>query len=91
LVFEEKGFFTGSLDLGRFAGILIYKLPFWHYTTPLRAQLGRRNSARRWLLLCSYDIDRKRGEGAVEVRAKATHASQRQRSARCTGKRYGRA
>ena len=38
-------------------GITVYRLPFWHYTTPL---LVDRPSARRWLLLATFGIDRAR-------------------------------
>jgi hypothetical protein len=37
--------------------IAVYRLPFWHYTTPLVAREGREHDARRWLLLGSFDYD----------------------------------
>ena len=37
------------------SGLAIYKLPFWHYRTPLAGKPGREKRARRWLL-ASYDI-----------------------------------
>ena len=39
------------------SGIAVYRLPFWHYTTPLIARRGREHEARRWLLLGSFDFD----------------------------------
>ncbi len=36
--------------------ISIYKLPFWHYTTPLWGKPGREDAARRWLLLGTFRI-----------------------------------
>jgi hypothetical protein len=34
-----------------------YRLPFWHYTTPLIAKRGQEARARRWLLLGSFDYE----------------------------------
>jgi hypothetical protein len=57
LVYEEKGFLSQSRDVGGTSGVAIYRLPFWHYTTPLVARKGREKEARRWLLLGSFDYD----------------------------------
>lgn len=57
LVYEEKGFLSQSHDVGGTSGVAIYRLPFWHYTTPLVARKGREKDARRWLLLGSFDFD----------------------------------
>lgn len=57
LVYEQRGFLSESRDVSRAPAIAVYRLPFWHYTTPLIARPGRENSARRWLLLGSFDYD----------------------------------
>jgi hypothetical protein len=56
LVYEEKGHFSRIVDVNVQGGISIYKLPFWHYTTPLAGKRGREAEARRWLLLGTYRI-----------------------------------
>jgi hypothetical protein len=35
-------------------GITAYRLPFWHYATPLVAKPGREREARRWVLLGTF-------------------------------------
>lgn len=57
LVYEEKGHFSKIVDINRRGGVSVYKLPFWHYTTPLAGKTGRETEARRWLLLGTFDID----------------------------------
>jgi hypothetical protein len=57
LVYEQRGFLSQSRDVSRAPAIAVYRLPFWHYTTPLQARPGREQSARRWLLLGSFDYD----------------------------------
>jgi hypothetical protein len=57
LVYEERGFLSQSHEVAKPAGIAVYRLPFWHYTTPLVARAGREREARRWLLLGSFDFD----------------------------------
>jgi len=42
-----------SADPARPERITLYRLPFWHYTTPLQVH-PRRTSARRWLVLGSF-------------------------------------
>ena len=42
LVYEEKGHFSKIVDINLQGGVSIYKLPFWHYTTPSSAG-ARRN------------------------------------------------
>ena len=34
----------------------VYRLPFWHYTTPLVAKQGREKDARRWVVMISFQI-----------------------------------
>ncbi|MBV8516413.1 MAG: hypothetical protein JO197_03320 [Acidobacteria bacterium] len=57
LVYEERGFLSSARDVSCRSAIAIYRLPFWHYTTPLVARAGRESEARRWLLLGSFDYD----------------------------------
>jgi hypothetical protein len=57
LVYEEHGFLSQSHEVAGRSGIAVYRLPFWHYTTPLIARRGREAEARRWLLLGSFDFD----------------------------------
>lgn len=57
LVYEEKRYLSSIRDVASRAAIAVYRLPFWHYTTPLVARPGREATARRWLLLGSFDYD----------------------------------
>ena len=57
LVYEDRGFLSAVHDISTRAAIAVYRLPFWHYTTPLVARPGREATARRWLLLGSFDYD----------------------------------
>ncbi|HWS72728.1 MAG TPA: hypothetical protein VN605_11465 [Thermoanaerobaculia bacterium] len=57
LVYEERGFLSRSHEVATKSGIAVYRLPFWHYTTPLVPRRGREREARRWLLLGSFDFD----------------------------------
>lgn len=57
LVYEERGHFSRVHEVSREPSIAIYRLPFWHYTTPLVARRGHEDHARRWLLLGSFDYD----------------------------------
>jgi hypothetical protein len=57
LIYEERGFLSASREVTQNPAIAIYRLPFWHYTTPLQAKKGHEDSARRWLLLGSFEYD----------------------------------
>jgi hypothetical protein len=57
LVYEERGFLSASHEVSGRSGIAVYRLPFWHYTTPLVGRAGREAEARRWLLLGTFDFD----------------------------------
>ena len=57
LVYEQRGYLSSAHDVSGAPSIAIYRLPFWHYTTPLVARRGREAAARRWLLLGSFDYD----------------------------------
>lgn len=56
LVYEEKGHFSKIVSINVQGGVSVYRLPFWHYTTPLAAKPGREKEARRWLLLGTFQI-----------------------------------
>jgi hypothetical protein len=56
LVYEERGHFSKIVDVNIQGGLSIYKLPFWHYTTPLAGKRGQERDARRWLLLGTFQI-----------------------------------
>jgi hypothetical protein len=57
LVYEQNRFLSVSHDVTKQPSIALYRLPFWHYTTPLIARPGQEATARRWLLLGSFDYD----------------------------------
>lgn len=56
LVYENKGHFSEIVDINVQGGVSIYRLPFWHYTTPLEGKTGLERDARRWLLLGTFAI-----------------------------------
>jgi hypothetical protein len=51
LVYARDGHLTQTVDVAVPAGISAYRLPFWHYTTPLE---GRGPKAARWLVLGTF-------------------------------------
>ncbi|HVI89074.1 MAG TPA: hypothetical protein VM659_12265 [Dongiaceae bacterium] len=54
LVYAKAGHFTEIVPVASLGGLTIYRLPFWHYTTPLTALPGKEAQARRWLLLGTF-------------------------------------
>jgi hypothetical protein len=54
LVYAKSGHFTEIVDVATRGGVTAYRLPFWHYTTPLVARPGRPEHARRWVLLGTF-------------------------------------
>ncbi len=54
LVYARDGHFSEEVDVAVVGGISAYRLPFWHYTTPLKARPGRSATARRWVLLGTF-------------------------------------
>lgn len=54
LVYAKAGHFTEMVSVHGLGFLTIYRLPFWHYTTPLQAKSGRETQARRWVLLSTY-------------------------------------
>lgn len=57
LVYERGGHLSELREVASVGGVTCYRLPFWHYTTPLAAKRGREADARRWVLLSTF-LDR---------------------------------
>jgi hypothetical protein len=57
LVYERGGHFSELHPLATVGGVTCYRLPIWHYTTPLVARPGLEARARRWVLLSTF-LDR---------------------------------
>jgi hypothetical protein len=53
LVYSRAGHFSEIVSMAKPASIAAYRLPFWHYTTPLVAKRGRTEAA-RWVLLGTF-------------------------------------
>jgi hypothetical protein len=53
LVWAEAGHFMRIVDVSRPGGLALYRLPLWHYTTPLVAR-RKAGAASRWVLLATY-------------------------------------
>ena len=60
LLYESGGFFNKLRKVGVASGVSVSMLPFWHQVTPLEAKPGHEDAAGRWLLLASFDIEKKR-------------------------------
>lgn len=60
LVYEKNGFLNHTHDIAAPSAIAIYKLPFWHYTTPMMAKADKEDEAQRWLLLRSFEMPEKK-------------------------------
>lgn len=55
LVYAKAGHFTEMVEVTQKPGLVTaYRLPFWHYTTPLRGKPKKENNARRWVLLGTF-------------------------------------
>jgi hypothetical protein len=52
LVYSRAGHFSEIVSVAHPASLTAYRLPFWHYTTPLVAKRGR--EASRWVLLGTF-------------------------------------
>ena len=52
LVYSRAGHFSEVVSVAKPASIAAYRLPFWHYTTPLVAKRGQ--DANRWVLLGTF-------------------------------------
>jgi hypothetical protein len=54
LVYAKAGHFTEAVEVVGNGLVNAYRLPFWHYTTPLLAKRGQQDRARRWILLGTF-------------------------------------
>jgi len=54
LVYARDGHFSEEVDVSTAGGITVYRLPFWHYTTPLIAKPAAAATARRWVVLGTF-------------------------------------
>jgi hypothetical protein len=55
LVYAVRGHFSEIVDVATVGGVTAYRLPLWHYTTPLVAKpRAAPAAARRWLLLGTF-------------------------------------
>jgi hypothetical protein len=54
LVYAKDGHFTEEVSVATSGGITVYRLPFWHYTTPLAAKPRSVATARRWVVLGTF-------------------------------------
>lgn len=54
LVYEHNGHLSQVRSVATLGGLSCYRLPLWHYTTPLSAKPGRLAEARRWVLLGTF-------------------------------------
>jgi len=52
LVYSRAGHFSEIVSVARPSSLTAYRLPFWHYTTPLVAKRGQ--PAGRWVLLGTF-------------------------------------
>ena len=57
LVYEKDNHLSECVNVNVMGGIAVYKLPFWHYTTPLVGKASRESQARRWVLIATFEID----------------------------------
>jgi hypothetical protein len=54
LVYARAGHLSEIVPVGEAVTLTAYRLPFWHYTTPLVAKPGQGAKARRWVLLGTF-------------------------------------
>lgn len=54
LIYARAGHFSEMVEVTRSGLVTAYRLPFWHYTTPLRAKPRQDAVARRWVLLGTF-------------------------------------
>ncbi len=57
LVYARNGHLSEVVDVNRPGSVAAYRLPFWHYTTPLKAKPGREKAARRFVILGTFLYD----------------------------------
>jgi hypothetical protein len=54
LVYAKSGHFTEMVSVAESGCLTLYRLPFWHYTTPLQPRPRHERSAARWVLLGTF-------------------------------------
>jgi hypothetical protein len=54
LVYAKSGHFTEMVPVAESGCLTLYRLPFWHYTTPLQAKPKQEAKAARWVLLGTF-------------------------------------
>jgi len=54
LIYERHGHFSEAQSVATVGGVTCYRLPFWHFTTPLLAKRRQAEQARRWVLLGTF-------------------------------------
>lgn len=54
LVYAKAGHLSEIVSVADAVTLTAYRLPFWHYTTPLAAKPGQDARARRWVLLGTF-------------------------------------
>jgi hypothetical protein len=57
LVYEHQSHLSEIHSIATHGGVSCYRLPFWHYTTPMVAKPQHHSTARRWVLLGTF-LDR---------------------------------
>ncbi len=80
LVYAKGGHFSEISSVNTVGGVTVYRLPFWHYTTPLVARPGAEEHARRWVLLGTFlDAPRehRRGSAIEPARVSSGQGAQR--------------
>lgn len=66
LVYAKGRHFSHVQDVSTVGGVTAYRLPFWHYTTPLTARPGFEAEARRWVVLGTFLDAGPRARSAVQ-------------------------
>ncbi len=80
LVYAKGGHFSEISSVNTVGGVTVYRLPFWHYTTPLVARPGAEAHARRWVLLGTFlDAPREHRRGTAIEPARVSSVQQVQR------------
>lgn len=66
LVYASQGHLQNIANVNTLGGMTFYRLPFWHYTTPLAAKRRQEAEARRWLLLSTFSWPVQLGSVTIE-------------------------
>jgi hypothetical protein len=54
LVYAKSGHLSEMASVAETGCLTLYRLPFWHYTTPLQAKPDQARNAARWVLLGTF-------------------------------------